>query len=297
MRIIKRKTTNDVIFDIINCIILTIVGLIALYPLIFILSASVSDPIQVWNGEVWLLPKGTTMEGYARIFKDSDLWRGYLNSIIYTALAIGIGVLLTILAAYPLSRKDFKARNILMGIYTFTMFFNGGIIPTYLIIKSLGMLDTIWAVVMPGAVSVTNIIITRTFFQSTIPDVLYEAAEIDGCSDFKFFVKMVLPLSAAIVAVMVLFYGVAQWNSYFNGLMYLSSRELFPLQLYLREILVESQAAEETMTGLREATEQLQFAEMVKYGLIIVSSLPVLIVYPFIQKYFIKGVMIGSIKG
>lgn len=294
---IKRKTKNDIIFDVVNYIILTIVGLIALYPLIFVVSASVSDPIKVWNGEVWLLPKDVTMEGYVRIFQDNDLWRGYLNSIIYTALAVGIGVSITVLGAYPLSRKDFKARNILMGLYTFTMFFNGGIIPTYLIIKNLHMLDTIWAVILPGAVTVTNVIITRTFFQSTIPDALHEAAEIDGCSDFRFFIKMVLPLSTAVIAVMVLYYGVAQWNSYFNALMYLSSRKLFPLQLYLREILVESQATEEMTVGLQEATEQLQFAEMVKYGLIIVSSLPVLIAYPFVQKYFIKGVMIGSVKG
>lgn len=297
MKLIKRKTKNDIVFDVINYTILAIIGLAALYPLIFILSASVSDPIKIWNGEVWLLPKGFSLEGYIRIFRDNDLWRGYLNSIIYTALGIGVSLTLTILAAYPLSRKDFKARNILMGIYTFTMFFNGGLVPTYLLVRNLHMLDSIWAVILPGAVSTTNIIISRTFFQSNIPDALYEAAEIDGCSDFKFFIKMVLPLSAAIIAVMVLFDGVKHWNAYFNALIYLNDRSLFPLQLYLREILIESQASDEMSVGLREATEQLQFAEMIKYGVIVVSSLPVLMIYPFAQKYFIKGVMIGSIKG
>lgn len=284
-------------FDLVNGIVLVLLGLLALYPLVFILSASVSDPMKVWNGEVWLLPKGFSLDGYARILRDMDLWRGYRNSIVYTLTGVCISLVLTLLAAYPLSRKDFKARNILMGIYTFTMFFNGGLIPTYLLVKSLHMLDSIWAIVLPGAVSVTNIIISRTFFQSSIPVELYEAAEIDGCSDIKFFLKIVLPVSTAIIAVMALFYGVAQWNAYFNGLIYLSTRSKFPLQLYLREILIESQTTEDIVTNTASAAEQLQFSEMVKYGLIVVASLPVLMIYPFVQKHFIKGVMIGSIKG
>ena len=298
LKLLKNKTTGDIVFDIVNYAFLTVIGLISLYPLIFILSASVSDPIKIWNGEVWLLPKGVSLEGYMRILKDSDLWRGYSNSLGYTVLGTSISLILTILAAYPMSRKDFKAKNILMAVYTFTMFFNGGLIPTYLLVRNIHMLDTIWAVILPTAVSTTNIIISRTFFQSNIPDALYEAAEIDGCSDFRFFISMVLPLSGAIIAVMALFDGVKHWNAYFNALIYLTDRNKFPLQLYLREILIESQAVDDTNFGFQqEATEHLQFAEMIKYGLIVVSSVPMLIIYPFVQKYFIKGVMIGSVKG
>ncbi|MBD1381871.1 carbohydrate ABC transporter permease [Metabacillus arenae] len=295
------ETKTDKTFKAIVFIFLTAALMIVLYPLIYIISASISNPAAVNSGEMWLLPKDITFEGYKLIFENGDIWRGYLNTILYTALGTFINLAVTIPAAYALSRKDFFGRNLLMGMFVLTMFFSGGLIPTYLVVKSLGLIDTIWAMVLPNAAAVWNIVIARVFFQTSIPKGLEEAAIIDGASNFKMFTKIILPLSAPIIAVMALFYGVGHWNGYFNALIYLSDKEMFPLQLVLREILVLQEMSSQNTNLSGSMAEALhskqQLAAIVKYGVMIVSTLPIIVVYPFLQRYFVKGVLIGSLKG
>lgn len=292
---------SDRIFKFFNYSFLTLALSIVLYPLIYIISASISSPTAVNSGEMWLFPKDITFEGYRLIFENDAIWRGYLNTIMYTALGTSINLAVTLPAAYVLGRKDFVGRNFFTGMFVLTMFFQGGLIPTYLVVKNLGLIDTIWAMVLPNAAAIWNIVIARVFFQSTIPIELEESAKIDGCSNFKLFFKIVLPLSAPIIAVMALFYGVGHWNSYFNALIYISDRALYPLQMVLREILVlQDMASQNTnVTGsMAEAIHsKQQLAAIIKYGVMIVSTLPIIIVYPFLQKYFVQGVMIGSLKG
>ncbi|XJZ28630.1 carbohydrate ABC transporter permease [Bacillota bacterium Lsc_1132] len=293
----KIKSKEDKIFDTINLTFLTLVCLAVLYPLYFIIIASFSNPDMVYNGQVWLIPKGITFEGYKRIFSDPKIWIGYKNTIEYTVLGTTIQVLLTLMAAYALSRKDFYGKTFFMMMILFTMFFNGGLIPTYLVVKQLGMLNTIWAMILPKAVAVWNLIVARSFFESNIPNELLEAGRIDGCSNTKFFLKVVLPLSKPIIAVMVLFYAVGQWNSYFDALIYLNDESLYPLQLILRNILIQNQLSVKMLSDLDNLAAQQQVGEIIKYGIIIVGALPLLIVYPFVQKHFVKGVLIGGVKG
>lgn len=288
---------SDIIFDVVNYICLSLALIIFIYPLFFVVIASVSDPTAVWNGEVWLFPKGASLSGYSLILENEFIWSGYLNTVIYTVLGTSINLVITIMAAYPLSRKDFLPRNILMKLYVFTMFFSGGLIPTFLLVKNLGLVNTIWAMVIPNAVAVWNVIITRTYFQHNIPDELRESAALDGCNTTKFLLRVVLPLSAPIIAVIGLFYAVGHWNAFFNGLIYLRDRDKYPLQLVLREVLILSQLEEMLTSDPKYAEERMRQAETVKYGVIIVASVPVLIIYPFVQKHFVKGVMVGSIKG
>ena len=296
-----RETKIDIAFKVFVYFCLTIALLAVLYPLIYIISASISSPRSVNSGQMWLYPVDITFAGYQMIFQNDEIWRGYLNTILYTGLGTFINLAVTIPAAYALSRKDFFGRGFFTGMFVLTMFFSGGLIPTYLVVRDLGLIDTIWAMVLPNAAAVWNIIIARVFFQSTIPRGLEEAATIDGASNFKMFMKIILPLSAPIIAVMALFYGVGHWNGYFNALIYLSDRNLYPLQMVLREILVlnEMQSNNTEMTG--EMAEALhskqQLAAIVKYGVMIVSTLPIIVAYPFLQRYFVKGVMIGSLKG
>lgn len=299
MTVIK-ESKSDSIFNFINIFILSIVLFIVAYPLIYVVSCSISDPDMVNLGKVWLLPKGINFDGYRRVFQDESIWTGYRNTFFYTIFGTMINLAVTLPAAYSLSRKDFIGRNVLTAIFTFTMFFSGGLIPSYLIINKLGMVDTIWALLLPGAASMWNIIISRTFFQTNIPPELKEAAEMDGCTNVRLFMTIVLPLSAPIIAVMALFYGVGHWNSFFLALIYISNKELYPLQLILRGILIQNQISTEMMrTGeeIDTLAKQAKMADLIKYSVIIVSSLPVLMVYPFIQRYFIKGMMVGSIKG
>lgn len=295
------ETKQDKLFKYFVYFCLTIALLLVLYPLIYIVSASISDPSYVNSGEMWLWPKDITFEGYRLIFGNDSIWRGYLMTVVYTVLGTSINLLITIPAAYALARKDFYGRGFFTGLFVLIMFFSGGLIPTYLVVRDLGLIDTIWAMVLPNAASVWNIVIARVFFQSTIPRGLEEAATIDGASNFKLFFKIILPLSAPIIAVMALFYGVGHWNGYFNALIYISDRELFPLQLVLREILVLQDMSSNNTNMTGEAAQLIhsnqQLAAVIKYGVMIVSSLPVIIVYPFLQKYFVKGVMIGSLKG
>lgn len=293
---IKQRLSGDNFFNIVIYSIAMIIIVIVLYPLIFVVSASFSDPHKILGGEVWLFPKGITLDAYTKVFQDGRIWNSYKNTIVYTALGTFINLVLTTLVAYPLSRKDLPGRNIFMFIIVFTMFFQGGIIPTYLVVQELGMVDTIWAMVIPNAIATYNVIVMRTFFQSSIPWELQEAALIDGCSNFKLFLKVILPLSKPIIAVMALFYAVGHWNSYFEALIYLDSDKKYPLQIILREILIQNQSAMEDTILDFEMANQVMLAESMKYAVIVIASLPVIVMYPFVQKHFVKGVMIGSIK-
>lgn len=296
---VNKRGMSDELFDKINKLFVSIIVLIVIYPLIFVLSASISDPAAVSTGKMWLYPVDITFEGFRRVFQNNAIWLGYRNTIIYTCLGTLIHLAILLPGAYALSRKELMAKKFFLFYILFTMLFNGGLIPTYLVVKSLNMLDTIWAIVIPGVVGAWSILVARTFFQQSIPDQLVEAAKIDGASDFYIFARIVLPLSAPIIAVMALFHAVSMWNQYFSALIYLSNSDLYPLQLFLREILVVSQISADSMgeAGVAESlADQVRTAGLVKYAVIIVSSLPLLIVYPFLQRFFIKGVLIGSVK-
>ncbi|MCG7409017.1 carbohydrate ABC transporter permease [Paenibacillus sp. ACRRX] len=291
------RSLGDRIFNIINYVLLTILTVIVLYPLLFVLSASISDPEHVLRGDVWLIPKGFNLEAYTKIFQNKDILLGYGNTILYTLIGTAINLVMTVCAAYPLSRKDFAGRGMITGMIVFTMFFGGGLIPTYLLIKNLNMLDSLWVMVIPNAVSVWNIIIMRTFFQQSIPGELQESAMIDGCNHFQTLFRIVLPLSMPIIAVMILFYAVGHWNSYFNALIYLTSKDKFPLQLILREILIQSDSGEFIKLTSESAVRMKMSVEGLKYAVLVVANLPMLILYPFLQRYFVKGIMIGALKG
>lgn len=293
---IKRSREN-LIFDIITTTILGLVFLIVAYPLFFVVIASISDPYMVLNGEVLFLPKGLNFDSYKKIFENTEIWRGYANSIAYTFVGTLLNVALTMSIAFPLSRKYFSGRKAITTILLITMYFSGGMIPTYLLVKNLGLRDTFWVMVILGAISVYNVIIARTFLESNIPGELEEAASIDGCSKIRFFFSMVLPLSKAIVAVLVLYYAVAHWNDYMRGLIYLNSADKYPLQLVIRSILIQTQMSATDATDIADIDARMKLAEAMKYGVIIVSTLPTLVLYPFVQKHFVKGVMIGSVKG
>lgn len=296
---VSSGTISDRVFNIANYFFLTLVLVVVAYPLYFIVIASFSDPFLVNDGKIWLIPRGIMFEGYERIFRDSRIWLGYGNTVFYTVAGVAVNLLATIPAAYALSRRDLWGRNLVMGLFTFTMLFGGGLIPTYLIIKSLGILNTRWVMIIPNAVAVWNLIIARTFFQTTIPEDMLDAARIDGCTNFRFFTSVVLPVSPAIIAVMVLFYGVGHWNAFFEALIYIKDPKLYPLQLILRSILIMNEAQTEMMEAADpdSVADQQRIIEIIKYGLIMVASVPVLMLYPFLQKYFVKGVMIGAIKG
>lgn len=294
----SKKITQDKAVYFINYVMLTIFLIIVLYPIIYIISCSFSSGDALMSGKVRLFPVEPTLQSYRAVFKYSSIWVGYKNSIIYAIVGTIISMGLTLFAAYPLSRSDFRGKRIFMVLILFTMMFSGGLIPNYLLVKNLHLLDTMWAVVLPGAVNAYNIIVARTFFDNTIPKELQEAAEMDGCSDFKFFMKIVIPLSAPIIAVLSLWVIVGIWNSYFVPMIYLDSQEKYPLQLILRRILLLSQVNLNQTSIDPEMIRRNQYlGEMLKYGTIIVSTLPLMIVYPFVQKYFVKGVMIGSVKG
>jgi putative aldouronate transport system permease protein len=293
---VKRKSNSDRWFDITNYTLLIGFTLMIIYPLYFIMIASFSDPNRIYEGDVWLLPRDITFEGYARIFRDSAIWIGYKNSILYAMLTAIIGTSLAIMAAYPLSRKDFYGRNIFMLFFVITLFFNGGLIPTYLLVRQLHLMDTIWAVVLLAAVDAFVIIIARTFFQS-LPEELREAANIDGCTNMRYIWSFVLPLSKPIIAVLVLFAVVRQWNGFFDALIYLDDSNKYPLQLILRNILIQNQPTGSLVDDIQTALERQRISELIKYGVIIIAALPLLILYPFLQRYFVQGVFIGSVKG
>ena len=294
-----KQTRGDYIFDYLNHAFLVVCLILVVYPLVYIISSSFSDASAVVGGKVWLLPVQPTLDAYEAVFKSKQIWMGYYNSIIYTVVGTIFNIFMTILAAYPLSRKDFYGRNLIMGIFAFTMLFSGGLIPSYLLVKELGMINTRWAMWIPGAMAVWNVILMRTYFQSNIPTELYEAAELDGCGDSRFLVSVVFPLSGPIIAVMILFYAVGHWNSYFTALIYLSSARLYPLQIILRNILIQNQFDPAMMANvdMYELARLQNMKDLLKFSIIIFASAPVMMIYPFVQKYFIKGIMIGALKG
>lgn len=291
-----KNSREDNIFNYVIYGMAGVILLIVLYPIYFVVIASFSDPYAVANGQVWLLPKGFTLDGYKEILKHSEIWRGYINTILYTVLGTFVGLVVNIFAAYALSRKELVGRKFFMMLFVFTMFFNGGLIPTYLTIKEFHLYNTFAVMIVPFAVNVFNIIVARTFFENSIPNELWEAAQIDGCGALRYFFQIVLPLSKAIIAVIGLWTAVGMWNSYFNALIYLKDSSLYPLQLVLRNVLIVN--SQQAAMGTGEAAQiQLRLANMMRYSVIIVSTLPIMLIYPFIQKYFNKGVMIGAIKG
>ena len=300
----QRRTMSDKAFDIINLVLLLMITLVILYPLYFTVIASLSDPYAVVRGEVLFWIKDFTIEPYKNVFANEEIWTGYYNSIINTVLAVLYNLVITIPAAFVMSRRNLKGVNLFMGFFVFTMYFSGGMIPSYLLVKDLGLMNTRWALILPIGFSVYNMIIARTFFQSTLSEELFEAARIDGCSVFGTFFKIVLPLSGAIIAVIALYVAVGHWNSWFSALLYITDKKLYPLQYILRSILIQNQEMNIINTQGMQNAEMVQYfvrrkymAEGMKYSLIFISSLPMLIAYPFVQKYFVKGVMIGAIKG
>ena len=291
-----KGSTSDKVFDK-ALIIMAVIGIIVVaYPLYFIIIASISDPSAVGNGQTLLLPKNITFDGYKELLKTPQIWVGYRNTIIYTVLGTFIGLAVNIPVGYALSRKDLVGRKIITWFYMFTMFFSGGLIPTFLTVKELGLYDSFWVMVLPFSVSVYNIIVAKAFFQSSLPEELWEAAKIDGCSNIRYFIQIVLPLSKAILAVIGLWTAVGMWNSYFNALIYLRNESLYPLQLILRNILITNQMQSAMGTG-EAAQIALRNANLMRYAVIIISTAPIMCVYPFVQKHFNKGVMVGSIKG
>ena len=283
-----KKSYNDKIFDIINVLLMCILVVIFVWPLWFIVIASFSDPNEVWLGHVLLLPKGFTTIAYQAVAEYGDIWIGYRNTILYTVVGTLVNMVLTICAAYPLARKDFMPRNILMFFFMLTMYFSGGLIPTYLVVNNLHLTNTFWAM-----------IITRTYFINSIPKSLEEAAELDGANTFQLLIKVVLPLSKPILAVIGLYYAVGHWNDFYTALIYINDKSLLPLQSFLRDLLMSNKMSMANMQGLDAAAMEakMQLAQTLKYSVIIVSTVPVLCIYPFIQKHFVKGVMIGSVKG
>lgn len=297
MRKFKNYSLNDKIFYIIITAILTFFFIAVLYPCIFVLSASFSSGVAVQSGKVILFPVDLSIEGYRAVFNTSTVWTGFINSLFYTVVGTTINLVMALTAAYCLSRRDLPGRNGIMLLFTFTMFFSGGMIPSYMMVQSLGILNTRWALLLPGAIGVYNLIVARTFIINSIPLELLEASQMDGCSDVMYYLKVVIPLSKAIIAVLVLFYGVGHWNAYFNAMIYLHDKSLYPLTLFLREILMASQIDPSTVQDPELQARLAEMAGAIKYSLIVVSMVPVLIIYPFVQKYFVKGVMIGSVKG
>lgn len=291
-----KKSTNDRLFDIVIILISIVIMLMVAYPLYYVIIASFSKPEAVLSGKLTFLPVGFNMKSYEMVLREPKIWRGYGNTIIYTVLGTLINLVLTTLCAYPLSRKDMPYRTLLTFLVSFTMLFGGGMIPVYLVVKNIGITDSIWAMVIPNALNTYNMLVMKNYFQSSIPGELQEAAAIDGCSHMQTLLRVVLPLSKPILAVITLFYAVQHWNAFFNAIIYLRNEALFPLQIILREILLQNslEAVGGDMTGMYEKVMQ---GETMKYALIIVASVPILIFYPFVQKYFTKGIMVGAVKG
>ena len=293
----KKISKSDMLFLFIVYGTVILISLLILYPLWFVIIASISDPNLVATGKVLFLPKGVTFEGFKYIFRDPRIWSGYYNTIRYTLVGTMLALFITIPAGYALSRNDMLGRGLIMKLLIVTKYFSGGLIPTYLVVKKLGLVNTPYVLMILGSFSVFNLILCRTYFLNTIPIELQEAAEIDGCGIFQYFMKIVIPLSKSIIAIMVLYYAVGHWNSFFNGLIYVTDSDLYPLQLILRDILITGQSVDPSTVDPESLELMKQIARTIQYGVIIVSSLPVLVLYPFVQKHFVKGVMIGSVKG
>ena len=290
------RSVSDRIYMAFIYVMLVLAMLLVLVPFIFILASSFSSAEAISAGKVLFWPVGFNVEGYKMILETSSVWRSFLMSLFYMVAGTLISLVLTILLAYPLTRKDFKANSFITVLMIITMFFSGGMIPSYLLIDRLNMLDTVWAILLPTALSAYNVVLVRTYMSSNIPKDLYECASLDGCSDFRYLVSIVIPLSKTIIAVMALLYGVGIWNNYFNAMMYIRDRNLYPFQLVLRDVLVLNMGMGNP-SDIAEQQERLMFSYLLKYSTIVVGCLPVMIAYPFVQKYFVKGIMIGALKG
>lgn len=291
-----RQGLDDRIFDGVVTVIGILIMMIVLVPLIFVVAASFSDPELVLHGKVLLIPKGFTVKAYTMVFENHEIWQGYRNTIFYTVAGTAINIVLTVMAAYPLSRKEMAGRRFFTLVILFTMYFNGGLIPTYLLVRDLGMYNTVWAILIPAAISTYNLIVAKSFFEQSIPQELYESAKLDGCGNVRMLFSIVLPLSKAILAVLVLYYGVAHWNAYFNALIYLRDTTKHPLQVILRNILLLGQTEQMGSNDVGMG-EKIKMVEAIKYSVIVVSSVPILLLYPLAQRYFVSGVMIGAVKG
>ncbi len=294
----ESKLSSEKLFDIINGTFLMLLVVLVAYPLYYVLIASVSDPYEVYAGRTFLFPSKITFEGYARVFKEKSIAMGYINSIYYTVLGTLVSVALIITTGYCVSKKTLPFRRSIMVFYVITMYFGGGLIPTYLVVSNTGLLNSVWALILPGGVAVYNVIVARTYFEGSVPEELYEAAAIDGSSNMGTFFKIALPLAKPIIAVMVIFTMVAYWNDWFTSLIYMSDKTRYPLQLALRQILIQSQATA-TMIGNMDGgyAEANKITELIKFASIVVGAVPMLIAYPFVQKYFEKGFMAGAVKG
>lgn len=292
-----KNSRSDRLYYIVCYAIVILLALIVLYPLIYIVSASFSSPAMVNAGKVWVFPVQPTLHSYALILQYKNVFIGYGNTIFYTVAGTFINVAMTMICAYPLSRQDFSGRKFVSMIFVFTMIFNAGMIPNYILMRDLGLLSTRWSMLLPGVISAYNLIVTKTFIQNSIPAELLEASKLDGCNDTQYFLRVVLPLSTTVIAVITLYYAVAHWNSYFNAFLYLTDRRLYPLQIFLRQILVQNSFDTSEVTD-PDLAQQLQgLSEVLKYSVIVVSTAPLMCLYPFVQKHFVKGVMIGSVKG
>lgn len=290
----KRRTAGDVTFSVVTYVFIILVLLVTLYPFIYIISSSVSDAGAVARAEVWLLPKGPlNVDAYQRVLSDPMLLQSYGNTLWYVVVGTVVNLIMTTTLAYPLARTGFKGKRFLMMGIVFTMYFSGGMVPGYILVKNLGLIDNRWALIIPAAISTYNLIVTRSFFEG-IPDTIHEAATIDGAGEFRIFSQIILPLSKPILATMVLFYAVSHWNSYFNAMLYLNKEEFYPLQLFLRRILIQYEASD-MMTDVMNNRDSVSMT--IRYAAIVISTLPIMCVYPFLQKYFVKGVMVGAIKG
>lgn len=296
---IRKNSTADMVYIVITEVILWFMLVIILIPLVYIVSSSFSSPEAVGNGWVYLWPVDFSLKGYAAVFTTEKVWIGSRNSIFYTVVGTFINIVVTMLAAYPLSRRDLKGRGVVTVIFTFTMLFSGGMIPTYLLVRDLRMINTVWAMLLPGAMSVYNVIIARTYIQSSIPFDLYESASLDGCTDDRYLISVVLPLAKPIIAVLVLWYAVGHWNQYFNAMIYLRDSNLLPLQIVLRNFLIVEDMNDSSLAtmSMEEYMDKLYLKNLYQYSLIVIASAPVMMLYPFIQKHFVKGIMLGSLKG
>ena len=290
-----KESVGDHVFNILNTILMILISVVIVYPLWYVILASITDPAIVNSGKFLLLPQGFYVAGYQEAFDYPQIWAGYKNSIIYTVVGVIVALVATIPGAYALSRRDMAGRKGIMFLFTFTMFFNGGMIPLFLTVQNVKIYNTMWAVVLPIGVSVYNLIVCRSFFEANLPIELLEASKLDGCSDFGFFFKIAIPLSSTIIAVMVLFYATGLWNIYFNAIMFLRDEDKMPLQVVLRNLILSNQLMQGASGA--ELVEKQKLVDQLKYVIVTLAAFPLVIVYPFVQKYFAKGVMVGAVKG
>ena len=301
---INSKRQGDLRFDIILIIVMAFLTLLFFYPMYLVIISSFSSPEAVYRGEVLVWFSGWNTNGFKHVLETEELWQGYANSGYYTVLGTAINLFFTMTGAFVLSRPHFGLKKLFTIMILITMFIGGGMNPTYLLVKDLGMLNTVWSLVLPGALSTWNLMVTRTFLQTSLPEELHESAEIDGCNNMQYFVRIVLPLSTTIIVVMGMFYAVGHWNSYFSAMLYITKKEMYPLQLVLRNLLLNAEyAMQAAMEGfmddylMEKMQEMYYIAESMKYIIVLATTAPILIIFPFVEKYFVKGVMVGSLKG